>query len=212
MSQTLLLRTSTCEAGAIFIILPWLAILFTTIGIAAGDFFSVNLGSIADNLRMSDTFAGVTLLVLENGAPDSFSSFAAISSGSTGLAYGELVGAACFITTAILGSMAFVTPFKIKKGPFSKDVSFPLVTAVYPLVILLQKEFYSWQSVTVVAFYAFHVIFVMIYHWIGQRTLEKKKNAELVETDDKNGTSNTCETSMLFPSPCKRLATNPVTD
>lgn len=57
----------SAKVGAWFIIIPWAAFLFLTVGITAGDFFAVNLSSIARTLRMSDTFAGVTLLALGNG-------------------------------------------------------------------------------------------------------------------------------------------------
>jgi sodium/potassium/calcium exchanger 6 len=77
-------------AGLILIL--WLCMLFSTIGIAASDFFCVNLSSIAALLGMSENFAGVTLLALGNGSPDVFSTFAAMSSNSGSLAVGELIG------------------------------------------------------------------------------------------------------------------------
>jgi sodium/potassium/calcium exchanger 6 len=51
----------------------WLAMLFSTIGIAASDFFCINLNTIARMLGMSESLAGVTLLAFGNGSPDVFS-------------------------------------------------------------------------------------------------------------------------------------------
>src|SRR5213078_1015521 len=91
-------RLPQAQPVAFIIIALWLALLFSTIGIAASDFFSINLSTIASILGMSESLAGVTFLAFGNGSPDVFSTFAAISTNSGSLAVGELFGAAGFIT------------------------------------------------------------------------------------------------------------------
>lgn len=65
--------------------LPFLALLlllyFRFLALAAGHHFSPAVSQLVDRLRLSPSMAGVTLLALGNGAPDAFSSAAALRSG-----------------------------------------------------------------------------------------------------------------------------------
>ena len=160
---------------AFTIILLWLGLLFSTIGIAASDFFCVNLSTIASILGTSESLAGVTFLALGNGSPDVFSTFAAMSTGSGSLAVGELVGAAGFITAVVAGSMALVRPFKVAKHSFIRDVGFFTVAATFSIYFLHDGKLYHWECAVMVAFYVFYVLFVVVSHWWSGR---KKRNRE----------------------------------
>lgn len=143
----------------------WLALLFSTIGIAASDFFCVNLNTIADMLGMSESLAGVTLLAFGNGSPDVFSTFAAFRTHAASLAVGELIGAACFITAVVSGSMALIRPFAVARKSFVRDVGFFLVAAAFSMGFIVDGKLHLWESVTMVAFYLFYVAFVVGWHW-----------------------------------------------
>lgn len=108
-------RLGHVQPLAFVILVLWLGLLFTTIGIAASDFFSVNLSTISTFLGLSESLAGVTFLAFGNGSPDVFSTFAAMSSNSGSMAVGELIGAAGFITTVVAGSMALVREFRVAR-------------------------------------------------------------------------------------------------
>jgi len=158
-----------------------MSLLFTTIGIAAGDFFSVNLSAITSGLRMSDTFAGVTFLALGNGSPDIFSTFAAMNSNSSSMAIGELIGAASFITTVVAGSMALVQPFNIKRNSFVRDVAFLLTAIIFLLLILVKGRLELWECIAMIVIYVIYVVFVMLYHLYMVRSKSSKQE------DDSNG-------------------------
>ncbi|KAG9196729.1 hypothetical protein G6011_01850 [Alternaria panax] len=143
----------------------WLALLFSTIGIAASDFFCVNLNTIARMLGMSESLAGVTLLAFGNGSPDVFSTFAAFRTHAASLAVGELIGAACFITAVVSGSMALIRPFQVARKSFVRDVGFFLVAAAFSMGFIVDGKLHLWESVTMVAFYLFYVAFVVAWHW-----------------------------------------------
>jgi len=143
----------------------WLAMLFSTIGIAASDFFCVNLNTIARMLGMSESLAGVTLLAFGNGSPDVFSTFAAFRTHAASLAVGELIGAACFITAVVSGSMALIRPFAVARKSFVRDVGFFLVAAAFSMGFIVDGKLHLWESVSMVAFYIFYVIFVVAWHW-----------------------------------------------
>lgn len=149
-----------------FIILTlWLSLLFSTIGIAASDFFCINLSTIASILRMSESLTGVTFLAFGNGSSDVFSTFAAMKTHSGSLAIGELIGAAGFITAVVAGSMALVRPFKVAKKSFVRDVGFFIVAASFSMIFLVDGHLHLWESAVMVAFYAFYVITVVVWHW-----------------------------------------------
>ncbi|KAL8650792.1 MAG: hypothetical protein Q9210_003618 [Variospora velana] len=155
---------------AFVLLIVWLGLLFSTIGIAASDFFCINLGTIASILGMSESMAGVTFLALGNGSPDVFSTFAAIKTHSGSLAVGELIGAAGFITAVVAGSMALVRPFKVARKSFIRDVGFFLVAAAFSMVFLADGHLHLWECAVMVGFYVFYVVTVFVWHWyLGQR-------------------------------------------
>ncbi len=162
---------------ALMILTLWLGLLFTTIGIAASDFFSVNLSTIASICGMSESMAGVTFLAFGNGSPDVFSTFAAMKTHSGGLAIGELIGAAGFITSVVAGSMALVRPFKVARRSFVRDVGFFIIAASFSMVFLADGHLYLWECVVMVAFYIFYVVTVFVWHWYLSRR-RRSRNRE----------------------------------
>ncbi|KAI1804107.1 Sodium/calcium exchanger protein-domain-containing protein [Daldinia bambusicola] len=163
-----------CDLGHIqplaFIVLAlWLGLLFTTIGIAASDFFSVNLSTIATILGLSESLAGVTFLAFGNGSPDVFSTFAAMSSNSGSMAIGELIGAAGFITSVVAGSMALVREFKVSRKTFVRDICFFIVAVSFAMGFLADGNLHLWECSVMIAFYIFYVIVVVGWHAVTKR-------------------------------------------
>jgi solute carrier family 24 (sodium/potassium/calcium exchanger), member 6 len=156
---------SNAQPVAFVILVIWIGLLFSTIGIAASDFLCINLSTIASILGMSESLAGVTFLAFGNGSPDVFSTFAAMSSHSGSLAVGELIGAASFITAVVAGSMALVRPFKVARKSFIRDVGFFVVAACFSMVFLADGRLQMWECAAMVAFYLFYVAFVVAWHW-----------------------------------------------
>ncbi|KAF2098656.1 hypothetical protein NA57DRAFT_39614 [Rhizodiscina lignyota] len=167
---------------AFIVIALWLCLLFSTIGIAASDFFCVNLSTIASLLGMSESLAGVTFLAFGNGSPDVFSTFAAMGTNSGSLAVGELIGAASFITAVVAGSMAIVRPFKVARKSFVRDVGFFIVAAAFSIVFLRDSKLYLWESAAMVGFYLFYVAFVIFWHW-WQGKSRKRRHTEALARD-----------------------------
>lgn len=147
----------------------WLGLLFSTIGIAASDFFSVNLSTIASVLGLPESLAGVTFLAFGNGSPDVFSTFAAMGSNSGSMAVGELIGAAGFITAVVAGSMALVREFKVSRKTFVRDIMFFIVAVSFTMLFLLDGKMHLWECGTMIAFYLFYVCFVVGWHWFSAR-------------------------------------------
>ncbi|CRK07375.1 hypothetical protein BN1708_017086, partial [Verticillium longisporum] len=131
--------------------------LFTTIGIAASDFFSVNLSTISNILGLSQSLAGVTFLALGNGSPDVFSTFAAMGSNSASMAVGELIGAASFITAVVAGSMALVREFKVGRRTYVRDICFFIVAVIFTMCFLADGHLHLWECIVMIVYYIFYV-------------------------------------------------------
>ncbi|KAL2154817.1 hypothetical protein VTH82DRAFT_3493 [Thermothelomyces myriococcoides] len=159
---------------AFTILALWLALLFSTIGIAASDFFSVNLSTIASVLGLSESLAGVTFLAFGNGSPDVFSTFAAMGSNSGSMAVGELIGAAGFITAVVAGSMGLVREFKVKRRPFVRDIVFFIVAVSFTVVFLADGELHLWECFTMIGFYLFYVAAVVGSYWLTNRRRRRR--------------------------------------
>ncbi|KAF2645845.1 sodium/calcium exchanger protein-like protein, partial [Massarina eburnea CBS 473.64] len=173
-------RLPHAKPVAFAILVIWLGLLFSTIGIAASDFFCVNLSTISNLLGMSESLAGVTFLAFGNGSPDVFSTFAAFNTNSASLAMGELIGAAGFITAVVAGSMALVRPFKVARRSFVRDICFFIVAASFSMAFIWDGKLSLWESASMVAFYLFYVCFVMVWHWwLGRRKARRLRAAEM---------------------------------
>lgn len=167
---------------AFAILVVWLGLLFTTIGIAASDFFSVNLSTIATVLGLSESLAGVTFLAFGNGSPDVFSTFAAMSSNSGSMAVGELIGAAGFITAVVAGSMALVREFKVSKKTFVRDICFFIVAVAFSVGFLHDGHLHMWECCTMIGFYVFYVIVVVGWHTVVKRKAARRSRSGSSQT------------------------------
>ena len=167
-------RLPKAKPVAFMVLVVWLGLLFSTIGIAASDFFCVDLSTIASVLGMSESMAGVTFLAFGNGSPDVFSTFAAMKTHSGSLAIGELIGAAGFITAVVAGSMALVRPFKVARKSFVRDVGFFIIAASFSMVFLADGHLDLWECAAMVGFYVFYVIIVVLWHWYLKRRSRRR--------------------------------------
>jgi Ca2+/Na+ antiporter len=161
-------------------LLLWLAFLFSTLGISASDFFCPNLATISALFGLDENVAGVTFLALGNGSPDVFATFSAMRADSGSLAIGELLGAASFIVSVVVGSMCIIKPFKVNKGPFLRDVGF-FTTAVTALIVILSDgSIHLWESLLLIALYIFYVLTVIVSTWWETRSERKRRlNAQI---------------------------------
>lgn len=158
-------------------LLVWLVFLFSTLGISASDFFTPNLASIAQLLGLDENVAGVTLLAFGNGSPDVFSTFSAMRAGSGSLAIGELVGAASFIVSCVVGSMCIIKPFRVHPRPFLRDVCFFAMAVAMMLVILWDGLIFPWEAGMLIGLYLVYVFTVIVGTW-WERKQERKRQIE----------------------------------
>ena len=161
----------------------WLVFLFSTLGISASDFFCPNLGTLSQILGLDENVAGVTFLAFGNGSPDVFATFSAMRSNSGGLAIGELLGAASFVTSCVVGSMCIIKPFKVDRGPFLRDVGFFTAAVVLLLAVLWDNRIEGWEAAMLVVMYLVYVAVVIIGSWYERRR-ERIRQREAMMRDE----------------------------
>ncbi|RDB25972.1 putative cation exchanger C3A12.06c [Hypsizygus marmoreus] len=164
-------------------LLVWLVFLFSTLGISASDFFTPNLATIAQLLGLGENVTGVTFLAFGNGSPDVFSTFSAMRANSGSLAIGELLGAATFIISCVVGSMCIIKPFKVSKGPFLRDVGFFTVAVSLLLGILWDGLIRPWEAGFLIALYMFYVAIVVAGSWWEGRQELKRHTEAMIRAE-----------------------------
>ncbi|GAA5911811.1 hypothetical protein JCM6882_003364 [Rhodosporidiobolus microsporus] len=173
-------RPGAPRAALFTAMVVWLVFLFAFVGICASEFFCPNLSHIASRLGLSESVAGVTFLAFSNGSPDVFSTFAALKSDSGSLAIGELIGAASFIVSVVAGSMALITPFRVARWPFLRDVGFFTLAVTLTLAILYDSHLRLWEALIMVGLYCIYVAVVGIGSWWeGRRDAERARMREV---------------------------------
>lgn len=164
-------------------LVSWLFFLFSTLGISASDFFTPNLASIAQLLGLDENVAGVTFLAFGNGSPDLFSTLSAMRADMGSLAIGELLGAASFIVSCVVGSMCIIKPFRVHRAPFLRDVGFFFIAVTLVLVILYDGEIRMLEAGVLVGMYVLYASVVVIGSWWERRQERKRENEELVRNE-----------------------------
>ncbi|KAK0204795.1 Sodium/calcium exchanger protein-domain-containing protein [Desarmillaria ectypa] len=164
-------------------LIVWLIFLFSTLGISASDFFTPNLATIAQLLGLDENVAGVTFLAFGNGSPDVFSTFSAMRANSGSLAIGELLGAASFIVSCVVGSMCIIKPFEVNRGHFLRDVGFFTVAVSLLLVILWDGHIRLWEAAIMIVLYLVYVIYVVVGTWWGRRRSMQRLNETLARSE-----------------------------
>ncbi|KIM85010.1 hypothetical protein PILCRDRAFT_817849 [Piloderma croceum F 1598] len=161
----------------------WLIFLFSTLGISASDFFTPNLATLAQLLGLDENVAGVTFLAFGNGSPDVFSTFSAMRADSGSLAIGELLGAASFIVSCIVGSMCIIKPFRVHRKPFLRDVGFFTVAVSLLLAILWDGVIFSWEAGILIALYVVYVVVVVVGSWWERRQEHTRRVEAMIRAE-----------------------------
>lgn len=160
-----------------------MSLLFSTLGICASDFLCPNLSTIAQVLGLDDSVAGVTLLAVGNGSPDLFATFSAMKTNSGSLAVGELLGAATFIVSVVVGSMCIIKPFHVHSRPFLRDVGFFTLATAVIFWILHDGILRQWEVNLLVGLYGLYVCLVVAGTW-WENSRERRRLREAIAREE----------------------------
>ncbi|OBA18941.1 hypothetical protein METBIDRAFT_79922 [Metschnikowia bicuspidata var. bicuspidata NRRL YB-4993] len=155
---------SPLRPGSLAVISGVVFFCFVSLALTASDYLCPNLYSISKFLQLSDNLAGLTLLALGNGSPDVLSTYKALEVEATGLAVSELMGAALFILTVVVGAISWVHPFKVPRFHFIRDVSFYLAISFMCILIFISGSLTYWSSLVLFSTYIIYVAVVLFSH------------------------------------------------
>lgn len=156
--------------AAILPLFAVLALLFCILATLALDYLCPNLYTVSKFLGLSDNLAGLTIMALGNSSPDVLSTYRAMHVGSGALAASELAGAALFVTSAVVGSIAIAHPFKVPRYLFVRDVSFLAAVVCLLLFVSLHASLLLPICLAFVIAYVSYVLIVLFRHtWLKRR-------------------------------------------
>lgn len=171
--------------------------MFTCMGLVASEGLVPNLDVLAKWMGLPPSLAGLTLMAFGNGSPDIVSTYTSLVMGNASLAIGELLGAAFFINSAVLGIVFILHPFDIidrnfnnndctngdqlennlivfnSKAMFIRDVAFFVLAVIVLLVSLSDDILTRKEMLLMVAIYVTYVITIITWQWYFENKLQK---------------------------------------
>lgn len=188
---------SPFRKGSLVLVCTGILLFFVSLALTASDYLCPNLYTISKFLQLSDNLAGLTLLALGNGSPDVLSTFKALEVDATGLAVSELMGAALFILTVVVGAISWVHPFKVPKFHFIRDILFYLAVSFICLLILVVGRLSYWSAVLLFSTYLVYVAVVLFSHSVLWENVVKRANiSRLRSTYDEEIVSEVSDSSL----------------
>ncbi|KAI3641166.1 hypothetical protein MIR68_000772 [Amoeboaphelidium protococcarum] len=148
-----------------FILFVWLLLLFVFISTAASEYFSPNVASITEILRISPDVAGVTLVALGNASNDIMGNLISFSRPeTTQLALGGIVGAGLFLNCIVVGTIAVMeqNPIKLARKAVLRDESAYLIGLICFTVMVSLQIIYWYEGLILILFYIVYAVIIVI--------------------------------------------------
>ncbi|KAJ8601881.1 hypothetical protein CTAYLR_002635 [Chrysophaeum taylorii] len=142
----------------------WLVLLLSLLGTTADVFFVEQLEFISKRFRLADDVAGATLMAFGNGAPDVFTAWNAIENASDfSLVLAELLGAAIFITTVVLGSVVLCArgDCAVDAKPFARDAATLGLSVFSIAACVIDGRIQLVESAAIISLYVVYVVYVV---------------------------------------------------
>lgn len=145
----------------------WIMILIGLVGLIVGGEFLVR-GSVAlaRRIGVSDLFIGAVLVGFGTSSPELVASLNAVSSGSSGIAIGNVLGSNVANILLVLGVAAMIYPIASNPKALMRDGVF-MVGASIALVAFIYFDLFAYRAAGFALFLA--LIGVIIYSFISDR-------------------------------------------
>jgi len=151
------------------LLVVWLVLLFVLLGSTADDFFAPTLEQFSRDMGLPPRFAGVSLLALGNGAPDTSATISAVGKGGDGylLSLGALTGAGMFVGTIVAGAVIMRAGGVSARGALVRDVSMYALSLLIVFGIFIHGVVTYYYATILFVVYILFVLIVLaadIYH------------------------------------------------
>lgn len=151
-----------------------LAVCFLGLGLTASSYLSPNLYTISKLLNISDGLAGLTLMAIGNSSADVFSTYKALSIDAAGLALSELLGAAFFVLTVVIGTICIARPFESGEIHIFRDALFYFIIMCFMAAIIISGKITLIKSVCLFSLYVVYVVLVFYSHVLIQKNAQRE--------------------------------------
>lgn len=108
--------------------------------IKGADVFVDGASSTAGNFKISKMLIGLTIVAFGTSAPEFAVSMSALSSGSTDMVLGNVIGSNILNILLILGVAAVICPIKIKDNTIKKELPLSLLISTLLVIIFLDVK------------------------------------------------------------------------
>lgn len=117
-----------------------LLILGFALLIKGADIFVDGASSMALNFKVSKILIGLTIVAFGTSAPEFAVSMKALSSGSTDMVLGNVVGSCILNILLIIGVAAVIKPIKIKDSTIKKELPLTMLISIILAVVMLDTK------------------------------------------------------------------------
>ncbi len=128
----------------------FLSIILLVVGfvllIKGADFFVDGAVSIANNFKVPKVLVGLTIIAFGTSAPELAVSFQALSSGSTDMVLGNVIGSNIINLLLILGLAAVIRPIRIRKNTIKKEIPIAILISSLLVVLFLDVQLKSGDA------------------------------------------------------------------
>ena len=154
--------------------------------IKGADIFVDGASSTARNFKVSKMLIGLTIVAFGTSAPEFAVSMSALSSGSTDMVLGNVIGSCILNVLLILGIAAAIKPIKIHDNTVKKEVPLALLISTLLVVLMLDSKLGNGILNQITRSDAFVIILfftVFVYYLISlARQKKEEKDDEDIKT------------------------------
>lgn len=136
-----------------------LLMTFRLLSTTADQYFSPILTQMSKEFYLPPRLAGVTLMAWGNGAPDIFSSIAAVKNDEYLLALGGQLGAGMFIGTVVVACVLKAGDGASMRGALIRDVSSYALAVIATTAVIASGKVTVWKAALLLTLY---VVFVAV--------------------------------------------------
>lgn len=165
--------------AAIFLIIAGFALL-----IGGADLLVRGASSLAIRMQVPEIVIGLTVVAFGTSTPELVVNLVSALKGSTGIAFGNVIGSNIFNILGILGISALIWPLDVKKATTWNEIPFALLTSFVLLILANDNWFLSGAQNLLtrgdgLILLGFFAIFLVYTHKLSKQGSDSESSSKL---------------------------------
>ncbi len=165
--------------AAIFLIIAGFALL-----IGGADLLVRGASSLAIRMQVPEIVIGLTVVAFGTSTPELVVNLVSALKGSTGIAFGNVIGSNIFNILGILGISALIWPLDVKKATTWNEIPFALLTSFVLLILANDNWFLSGSHNLLtrgdgLILLGFFAIFLVYTHKLSKQGSDSESSSKL---------------------------------